>query len=107
MLSSVSRLQNFLLRPIRERLVALVEHTIATDVRAMRAEISALRDQVFALERLATGTVAARPPGAEMAVAALASPAVAVIIPTLNRPMFLPGAICAFKRPFKQGVPER
>lgn len=94
MLSSVSRLQDFLLRPIREKIVAFVEHRTAP----LHAEISALRDQVFALERLATGTAAARPPGAEMAVATLADPAVAVIIPTFNRPIFLREAIASVQR---------
>jgi hypothetical protein len=60
--------------------------------------IAALRGQVFALERLLTGTASARPPGAESAVAALDAPAVAVIIPTFNRPKFLPEAIASVQR---------
>jgi hypothetical protein len=65
---------------------------------ARSAEVGALRDQIFTLERLVTGTRAARPPGATSAVAALDNPAVSIVIPTFNRPGFLGEAITSVQR---------
>ena len=57
-----------------------------------------LDDRILRLEQLVTGTAAARPPGARSAAKALEAPAVAVIIPTFNRPKFLPEAIESVQR---------
>ena len=63
-----------------------------------KPEVGALRDQIFTLERLVTGTRAARSPGATSAVAALDNPAVSIIIPTFNHPGFLGEAVTSVQR---------
>jgi hypothetical protein len=62
---------------------------------SLRAEVGHVRDQLFALERVVTG---AKPPGAAVAAAALGDPAVAVIIPTMNRPKYIGEAIASVQR---------
>ena len=73
-------------------------HAEVSGLHARSAEVGALRDQIFTLERLVTGTRAARPPGATSAVAALDNPAVSIIIPTFNRPGFLGEAVTSVQR---------
>lgn len=103
------RARNILLQPIRSRIRAFVEHALAARLAgadgplailaaqhdALAAQLEAARNELLATQRLLTGTAAARPPGAAAAVAALATPAVAVVIPTCNRPRFLPEAIAS------------
>lgn len=94
--------RDFLLRPVRRRLRAQIESALAAQrlslegpIAAMGAQLDALRDELLLTQRLLAGTAASRPPGAAAAVAALGTPAVAVVIPTYNRPRFLPEAIAS------------
>lgn len=64
-------------------------------VEATQQSLRDLAARHFALERLATASPAARPPGARAAVAQLGDPAVAVILPTYNRARFVGEAIAS------------
>ncbi len=68
---------------------------MAEALRSAAGQRDELQQRCFLLEQLLTGTAAARPPGAARAVAQLASPAVAVILPTHNRAAFIGEAIAS------------
>lgn len=72
--------------------------SLRNQIEALHANSAALHAQIQVLERLLTGTATARPPGAAAAVAALAAPVVAVIMPTFNRPRFIPEAIASVQQ---------
>jgi hypothetical protein len=68
-------------------------------MRPYAAERDRLEERVRLLEGLLTrGSASARPPGAMRAVAQLGTPAVAVIMPTFNRPLFVGEAIASVQR---------
>ena len=52
-------------------------------------------DEIYLLQKLLTGTAAARPPHAAKHVARLGSPAISVIMPTHNRAQFIGEAIAS------------
>lgn len=82
---------------LRDQIGAIIAH-FEQLVAAETALQARLDDRILRLEQLVTGTAAARPPGARSAMKALEAPAVAVIIPTFNRPKFLPEAIESVQR---------
>ena len=73
------------------------------DLDQLKNELRQAHQRIRTLEQLVTGTAAARPPGAMRAVAGLSNPAVTVVIPTYNRPRFLPEAIDSVQ---KQSFPD-
>src|SRR5258708_1752318 len=74
---------------------AVHDHLLSTDhsLKRLEGRFAATREEWiergFALERLLTGTAAARPPGALEAVSRLPKPCVSVIVPTYNRARFI------------------
>jgi glycosyltransferase involved in cell wall biosynthesis len=88
----------------RESLGALdarvaADHAALSSANAAAArERDELQKRNALIERLLTGTSSARPPGAALAVAQLAKPCVAVILPTHNRARFVTEAIASVQR---------
>ncbi len=66
---------------------------VQAELRSASVERDELHQRSFLLEQLLSGTTAARPPGAERAVAQMPRPTVAVILPTYNRATFIGEAI--------------
>jgi len=79
-----------MLRPVRAEMAGLVEQ-----IGQVTAECDRLHQRIFLLEKLLAGAPGARPPGAARAVAEFPSPAVAVILPTYNRALFVHEAIAS------------
>lgn len=72
---------------LRQQLASLEQTLVET--------CAELHQRSFLLEQFVTGTAAARPPGAVQAVARTPDPAVAVVLPTYNRAVYLSDAVAS------------
>ncbi|MBN9307630.1 MULTISPECIES: glycosyltransferase family A protein [unclassified Devosia] len=88
LVARLKSLQDKILAPLSSRLLEVEGRLLLLDQAEQRLVERALR-----LEKLLTGTAAARLPGAAKAVEALGSPVVSVVMPTHNRASFVGEAI--------------